>query len=156
MRYTSQHNRGFTVLLATLVASIALSLGVAVFSLAQKQVELSRLGRDSQVAFYSADTAAECALFWDRRYDYFATSAPASVVAPAPQCDAETLVASGRSTILPYTMTFQFEPNGYCAIVTVTKSSTDPQTVIHADGFSSACGSLSAAKTLQRSVEIRY
>lgn len=150
------HNRGFTVLLATLVASIALSLGLSVFSLAQKQIELSRLGRDSQVAFYGADTGAECALFWDRRYDYFATTAPASVIAPSPQCDEQTLVASGRSATLPYTMTFQFEPNGYCAQVSVTKQATDPQTIIHADGFNEACASLSAVHTLQRSVEIRY
>jgi hypothetical protein len=127
-----------------------------VFSLAQKQVELSRLGRDSQLAFYAADTAAECALFWDFRFDYFATTAPSTVVAPAPQCDAESFTATGRSTTFPYTMSFQFEPNGYCAQVTVTKNTTNPRTIIHADGFSSPCAGLAAAKTLQRSVEIRF
>lgn len=148
--------RGFTILLATLVASISIAIGISVYSLAQKQVELSRLGRDSQLAFYAADTGAECALFWDIRYSYFATTAPSNVLAPQPQCDAETLTMSGRSTILPYTMTFQFEPNGYCTQVSVQKSATNPRTVIHADGFSSPCASLSAAKTLQRSVEIRF
>lgn len=154
MHHSSQ--RGFTILLATLVAAITLAIGLSVYILAQKQVELSRLGRDSQIAFYAADTGAECALYWDFRYGYFATSAPATVTAPNPLCDGESLAVSGRSSTFPYTMTFQFEPNGVCSQVFVTKSATNPRTVIHADGFSTSCANINAIKTLQRTVEIRY
>jgi hypothetical protein len=67
---------GFTLLLAALAASIALSLGSAIFSITTKEIQLSSIGRDSQFAFYAADTAAECALYWDIRFNYFATSTP--------------------------------------------------------------------------------
>lgn len=60
--------RGFTLLLAALIASIVLSVGAAISSIANKQVLLSMLGRDSQYAFYMADTGAECALFWDTHF----------------------------------------------------------------------------------------
>ncbi len=87
MNNTSLSSRGFTLLLAALVASIVLSIGTAIYSIAQKQVTLASLGRDSQYAFYAADTAAECALFWDDRPNtafstqtsytsYFATTTP--------------------------------------------------------------------------------
>src|SRR3990167_7483874 len=66
--------RGFTLLLAAIVSSIVLAVGAAIFGIAQKQVLLSAIGRDSQFAFYAADTAAECALYWDFRCNYFASS----------------------------------------------------------------------------------
>src|SRR3990167_4752401 len=63
--------RGFTLLLAALVASIVLALGASIFGVAQKELTLSSIGRDSQFAFYAADTGAECALYWDFRHQAF-------------------------------------------------------------------------------------
>ncbi len=151
--------RGFTLLLAALVASIVLSLGSAIFSIAQKQVTLSSLGRDSQFAFYAADAAAECALYWDIRHNGFGTTSPAT----NPVCDGEALDATGRAGAVPYTMEFQInlfedlsdnEP-GYCADVEVRK--TAEGTVIHADGYSVHCAAIeTSSRSLQRSVELKY
>ncbi len=166
---------GFTLLLAALVASIVLALGAAIFQIAQKQLTLSSIGRDSQFAFYVADTAAECALYWDFRFGYFATTVPATVVAPDPRCDGvEMNVTTTNGTpevspYYPYTKTsvpmdfFQdASAGGYCAEVYVTKS-LDPdnlsavRTVIHADGYNVNCGSiLNSPRALQRSVELHY
>ncbi len=162
-------SRGFTLLIAALVASIVLALGTSIYELAQKEVILSSLGRDSQFAFYAADTLAECALYWDFRFSYFATTAPTDPAASDPACDGQALSFTGRSTTLPYTMTsgqvniFQdtTQNGGYCAEVSVTKSS-DPstnalRTVIHANGYNVNCASIStAAQALQRSVELHY
>ncbi len=157
LRHTQ--NRGFTLLLAALVSSIVLALGAAIYSLAVKELELSSLGRDSQYAFFAADTGAECALYWDIRYDYFATSAPAAVIAPDPRCATQSFTASGRASSYPYTMSFQFEPNGYCTSVSVTKSQSAGvvSTTIHADGYSASCTNYTTnSRTLQRSVELHY
>lgn len=154
-----QTTRGFTLLLAALVASIVLSLGSAIFSIAQKQVTLSSLGRDSQFAFYAADAAAECALYWDIRHNAFGTTtAPVT-----PQCDNDNLNATGGASVVPYTMSFQinlFEDlsageAGYCAEVEVRKTSEG--TVIHSDGYSVHCAAKdTSSRSLQRSVELRY
>lgn len=155
----SQTQRGFTLLLAALVSSIVLALGVAIYQLAVKQLELSSLGRDSQYAFFAADTGAECALYWDIRYDYFATSAPATVTSPNPRCAQQSFTATGRGTTYPYTMEFQFEPGGYCTEVTVEKSQSGSvvSTTIHADGYSASCANFTSnSRTLQRSVELHY
>lgn len=66
-----KQSRGFTILVAALTASLVLALGISVFTIAQKQLILSSLGRNSQYAFYAADTAAECALYWDIREHAF-------------------------------------------------------------------------------------
>lgn len=166
------HTRGFTLLLAALVASIVLALGSSVFLIARKQVTLSSLGRDSQFAFYAADTGAECALYWDIRYNLFATSTP--WLAAAPTCAEQTLneiVTSGdRSSGPPYTMEFDldlfvdgdgiantFDDAGYCVRVSVTKNTTAPYTLIRADGYSTPCAdTLTSVRALQRSVVLRY
>ena len=156
--FIQSHKRGFTLLLAALVSSIALSLGAAIFSLAQKEVILASLSKSSQFAFYAADTASECALYWDIRYSYFATSTPPGVT---PTCDGTTLAISSALPTYPYTQNFEFEPNGYCADVAVTKS-IDPvsgalKTLIHADGYSTPCATkLTSDQALQRSVELNY
>lgn len=148
-------DKGFTILLAALVASLVLTLGISIFSVAQKQVVLSSLGRSSQYAFYAADTGAECALYWDVRFSYFSSTTPTG---NPPSCDGPTpLVITGTPGPLPYTMSFEFEPNGYCSQVSVIKSATDPKTVIHADGFSTPCADIEVSgRSLQRSVELKY
>jgi hypothetical protein len=161
MQKNRQAQGGYTLLLAALVSSAVLTIGVSIFQLVSKQILLSSLGRDSQFAFYAADTAAECALYWDLRHDFFATSTPASVLPPNPQCDGQTFSESGRTGTFPYTISFTFEPQGKCAHVFVSKkinSSTGViQTTIHADGFSTSCANERAsARTLQRSVELHY
>lgn len=147
------NQQGFTILFSALVASLVLTLGISIFSVAQKQVILSSLGRSSQYAFYAADTGAECALYWDVRYEYFSSSTPAI----DPACNGAPLTITGAPGALPYTMSFEFEPNGYCVQVTVEKKATDPRTVIHADGFSTPCSDISlSGRALQRSVELSY
>lgn len=149
----AQGKRGFTLLLAALVSSIVLALGLSIFTIAQKELILSSLGRDSQYAFYAADTAAECGLYWDLRHQAFATSAPSSFEI---ECDGESVTVTHVSSI-PVTFGFEYEPNEYCAQVTVTKSDTHPRTVIHADGYSVRCELVTTStRVLQRSVEIRY
>ncbi len=166
--HTSQ--RGFTLLLAALVSSVVLSLGAAIFAIAQKELTLSSTGRNSQFAFYAADTAAECALYWDVRYAYFGVTPPDSITA---SCDGQALneiVSSGDRLSGNYTMTFSYDisvlqasgqTNHYCANVSVAKTKvpvTNAVTsVVHADGFSTGCAGVSNdPQSLQRSVELRY
>lgn len=181
-RYAIHHtcSRGFTLLLAALVASITLALGVSIFEITQKQVILSSLGRDSQFAFYTADTGAECALYWDARSDIhpntFATSSATFVRVPI-SCAGESVTPDPVSTetysaisIFSYNFKSPFKPEGLCAKVSVKKCggtfdtdgtcAPEPpklQTIIHADGYNTDCDSIPTnPRALQRSVEIRY
>jgi len=58
---------GFSLLLAMLVASVALSIGIALLGLTVKQLDLSVTARDSEIAFHAASAGIEC-LQWFR-YD---------------------------------------------------------------------------------------
>lgn len=60
-----QKKKGFTLLFAILVSVLVLAVGTSIITIALKQVILSGAGRESQFAFYAANTGIECALYWD-------------------------------------------------------------------------------------------
>lgn len=168
-RLRTRSSRGFTLLLAALVASIVLALGSSIFSIARKQVTLSSIGRDSQFAFYAADTGAECALYWDIRHDAFGSAAPGDPL----QCAGENLgeeVTAGSRSAPPYTISFDLQlfanadgvsgtsdDAGYCVEVAVQKNTSAPFTIIRSDGYSTPCDAIeTSARALQRSVELQY
>ncbi len=157
--------KGFTLLLAALVASIAIALGSSIYTIVSKELALSSIGQDLQYAFYAADTAAECALYWDSRYSWFSTSTPTQ----AATCDNQPITLlnpPGRATSYTPTSTMEFEinlfsdvSNGYCADVSVEKSqsSSTINTLIIANGFSVSCTAIGTApNALQRTVELQY
>ena len=63
-----KRKNGFALLIATLISGLFLAIGAVIFKISYIEFILSSVGRDSQFAFYAADTAAECALYWDRKY----------------------------------------------------------------------------------------
>ncbi|MCA9352583.1 hypothetical protein KC901_00160 [Patescibacteria group bacterium] len=63
--YPLQKNKGFVILFAVLVSSLILLISAGIFNIVQKEVVLSSYARESQRAFYAADSALECALYAD-------------------------------------------------------------------------------------------
>lgn len=150
-KYTS-HKRGFTLMLATLIASLLLILGASMFGITRKEIILSSIGRDSQFAFYAADSGAECALYWDIRHDVFSTTTPFTTA----RCDAQNL-GTIQFTAFGTPMSFEYQPNGYCARVSVTKNVSSPTTVIYSRGYSTTCAGIEVnPRALERAVEILY
>ena len=159
--------RGFTLMLAALVASLLTALGLAMFTIAKKEIVLSSLGRDSQFAFYAADTGAECALHWDFKFDAFATSTVyASTSTPATCADQdlqdfptpyETGTPDGVSGLGGAdTTSFWFEPDGKCVYVTITKQDTHPRTVVESLGYSTTCSDVNNPRRLERAVRASF
>lgn len=70
----NSYNRGFTIFFAVLVASLSLSVGLVIYDLLLRSLSLSQVARESQYAIYAADTGAECALYWDLKYNNSAPS----------------------------------------------------------------------------------
>ncbi len=58
---------GFTLFVAVIVSSMLLAIGLSLGNIILKQLIFSSTGKESQIAFYAADSGAECALYWDRK-----------------------------------------------------------------------------------------
>src|ERR1035437_1427416 len=79
---TKNKDSGFALLLAVITTSILLLVSFVVADLALKELILTSTGQQSQIAFYTADSGIECALYWDLKNpnnpstSAFATSTP--------------------------------------------------------------------------------
>lgn len=128
--------RGFTLLIAVILSSVVLTVGLALLDIAYKQVLLSSTAKQSQHAFYAADTALECALYYDQQQDAFNTNPNALTQL---SCNGQTInfTSSGSapkqtSYLVPCT------GGGTQAEVVIYKNyPTAPTTRIYASGFNS-------------------
>jgi hypothetical protein len=166
----SSSKRGFTMLLAALIAAIVLALGSSIYSIARKQVTLSSIGRDSQFAFYAADTIIECVLYHDVQNRAFAATSGApyanSILCDEVDITPEILPgADGTSATTQIDRTTIFREDeegnpqeGNCVEVLIIKDeNAEYPTVLHADGYSVPCNQItSSGRALQRSIELRY
>lgn len=164
MRYLKNKNEGFALLYTSLLATLLLSLSISISYIVRKQIILSSISRESQKAFYMADSAAECALYWDFQYDVFNVNVATS--SPNIKCQNVSIAGAelsgnrydGVSGLGGTDKTrFQIEntANKTCAIVTVIKKDTTPKTQIRAEGYNTLCNSNSRIR-LQRAVRLQY
>lgn len=176
--------KGFTLFIALIVSSILLAVGFSIGNIILKQLKLSTAGKESQLAFYAADSASECAMYWDRKdaagnsvIDVaFGTTTSLASVQSLIKCgsgtninspDGSVFVASKISNGLANaTTTFYInygDVTGYgynsCAKVTVAK--TGNNTAIDARGYNAGfiagtgCD-LSGARTVERGLLLTY
>ncbi len=68
MNYKLNKKKGFALLMAIMIGSLFLAIGATIYRIALVEIILSSTGRDSQFAFYAADTGLECALYWNYHY----------------------------------------------------------------------------------------
>jgi hypothetical protein len=172
------YKRGFTIFFAVLVASLALAVGLAIYDLLVRELELSQTATQSQYAIYAADTGAECALYWDLNYtdndgSAFATSTLDDSEATSVICNNQDIAAvaiaagtwpdpAGTDTDEALTLFTLLLTDGDsskpCAIVEVKKTSTSqddpPATKITARGRNTC--NFSAPLQLERTLEINY
>jgi Tfp pilus assembly protein PilX len=148
--------RGFTLLIAILVSSILLSLGFAIYNIVSKELILTASGRESQFAFYAADSGIECALYWDYQHNAFSTSTPAQpTCAGAPVSDYNVSFNSGTGE---YTTTFNFSLGGTtvspCTGVTLVRRINPVRTTLTAAGYNTCV--LNNPRRIERAIRVVY
>lgn len=134
MKNTQQ---GFTLFIAVLVGSLMLAIGFSIFNLTFKELLLSASARDSQIAFYAADTGLECALYYDQSQDSFKTTGPANV---SVTCADQTRTMTRRAGSGVFTWSLDLNGGGLCASVEVNKYTSPARTVIRSFGYNTCSG----------------
>lgn len=158
--YQLSASSGFTVLFAVLLGSLLFSLGIAISQLSVKEIVLSSAGKQSEAAFFAADTGIECALYWDLRPN--GSVFPKSNKAGEPPLTPVTcnggsnpvsFLVDPTSTAATTTFSLAFVPAG-CAYVRVGKTFAG-STVIESRG-QNECGSGVNPGRVERALRVRY
>ncbi len=70
--------KGFLLVISIMIAAVVLTVGLGAAGITYKEIIISSFSKESQKAFYAADSGIECALYWDLRWNgnqsAFATS----------------------------------------------------------------------------------
>lgn len=154
-RSPEREHRGFTLLVAIILASVALSLGLALMDVAYKQVILASSSKQSQYAFYAADAGLECALFWHSTADFFGTN-PFGLEDSEVLCDGTDVAfdtlweVSGATTTTRFIAAFDM--NRYCAAVSVYKGPS--VTLLYSNGYDSC--DPSSPRRVERGIKARF
>jgi hypothetical protein len=151
-----QKNRGFVILYAVTLAAILLSIALGVASIALKEINFTISAKDTNDAFFAADTGAECALFNDK-------STIALFIdpnSPTITCNNHSVVAveSPTSFWTFYVMNLGSEGLG-CSYVTVDKTNSILTTII-SKGYSSIISGSTKCEpgvnAVEREIKVSY
>jgi Tfp pilus assembly protein PilX len=145
MMKKQKFNKGFTLLLALIVANAVLIMGLGVYGIIIREIELSGLGRESQIAFYAADSGTECALYWDIKKGAISTTTPVQI-----ECGSQ-FISAGGSLRSSFNLNFD---NGACARIIIDKSNP-PRTQIDSYGYNFNCDAIRPRK-VERGIRITY
>ncbi|MDB5194039.1 MAG: seg [Parcubacteria group bacterium] len=144
------------MLIAIIITGTLLLVATAIMNTSVKQAFLSSAGRESQYAFYAADSGTECAIYWDAKdpqgYSAFSTSTASTITCNKDSANPGNQFVTGGSSA-PSTFIVTFLPDPYCAKVTVTKNA-DNTTKIEALGYNT-CDS-SNPRRVERAVRVTY
>ena len=58
---------GFVLLFAILITGVISAAALGISKIVNKEIVLASIGKDSQLAFFAADSGAECALYWNNQ-----------------------------------------------------------------------------------------
>jgi len=156
-----QKKDGFALLVAVIFMSVMLSFALAIGALAFKQVTLASSAVESQYAFYAADAALECVLFYDQNPEgsLFEYGKIVDKAAPDLKCGQEndenpaTIDTSSDKSLVRVSYRFEFNSGAhYCADITVYKYK-DPQlptnysTYLFAQGYNTSCAGVHDVET---------
>lgn len=160
--------KGFTLLLSLLVISIILSVGFGVFDIMTKELKISGIGRESQIAFYATDAGVECAYFWDIKHPGLDQSAfdlgvnsVISVECGGVVKDSRAFDETKKTSFFNLDMGDSANKNQKCAKVKVTKnvdyinnvSDKITETTIESRGYNYPCNSKSSHK-VERAIRV--
>lgn len=151
-------NRGFVILFAVTIASILLSIALGVANIAYKEVKFGTSGKDTNDAFFAADTGIECALFNDKPPSTAFAQSGSSGTA---QCLGNTINLTGTFPSWNFIVSGLGSAGTACAKVSVYKIPSPPLTPttnIVSKGYNtgdSLCASSNPDRT-EREIDINY
>jgi Tfp pilus assembly protein PilX len=142
-----KYKNGFVLLMTLIIISITLVVGLGVFDIISREVLISGIQKESQKAFFSANSGIECAYYWDLKGKFASSSYSI-------ECAGQSisgLLDSASTTFFTVNL-----GNGACVKINVNKNVLLPLiTYIYSHGYNLDCDSTDSRK-VERGIEINY
>lgn len=152
-------NRAFALLIAVIVSTIILTIGISIINTALKEVILASTVRNSLEGFYEADTGAECALYWDNirgnfdKQSAFQVGSPPSII----ECQGIKIPVTPSNPLTDVWLRDNGNLNQPCAELEMNSTSvseTEDKVHLRSWGFNTC--DVSSSRRVDRALEVRY
>jgi len=145
---------GFAMLFTVLIMSLILSIALSISNITFKQTLLSSLAKDSQIAFYQADAGIECALYYDIVQNSFPLGSEISTVPPNITCGYKELELDTINSYRDY-FTYKDSTGGSepCFSIVFDKSTNPVETILQARGNNTCT---QTPRQVERALEAKY
>lgn len=165
MSHKTTQQKGYAILFTVMVISIILALTIGLSNISYKQLLISSVAKDSELAFYQSDTATECALYQDRVSGIFTPSIGSPVYCGVDSTGNNTSLSVSLS-VSGQTETYNLTPTGAwntslspCFNIIFTKvNPVDPAdpvaNTMQARGYNLCIKS--SPRAVEREIEIKY
>ena len=157
MKYKKlKKNRGFVILFAVTLSAILLSIALGVANIAFREIKFGTSAKDTNEAFFAADTGAECAFVNDKSTgNSFVSSGGTGNI----QCLGNTIALAGSYPVWSFIVSGLGNTGTSCAKVTVDK--TTALTAITSKGYNNRGGAGTGTctpgpNTVERELIITY
>jgi len=161
--FLKRNNRqnGFALLIAIVISTVVLTIGVSIINIALREVILASTVRNSLSGFYIADSGVECALYWDNVRGNFSMqsvfasggdSSDASVI----ECNGNK-VSISKAPIVEFRLVDLEDINKPCATISFQSNPSGPEKdkVILRSIGSNTCAT-SNPRRVERALEVKY
>ena len=157
--------KGFALLYAVVISSIIFAIAISVSNMALREVIFGTSAKDANDAFYAADTAAECTLYYDTAD--IATNVFDNGDLTNVYCGGNIVTHSVSVEVPPNELRTTFEVSNLgtsgksCAKVMVEKDTTTSKTKITSVGYNTAGNNFDSdcipnQTSVQRVLELNY
>ncbi len=149
-----KEKKGFVLLFTVLLAAVVLAVSLEAANVAFREIGFSTSARDTNEAFFAADTGVECALYNDKAGDvsFVQTGGSGSI-----NCMGSAIPVSGSYPIWNFIVSGLGESGNGCSRVSVDKSNL-PIVALTSYGYNeggSSCNS-TAANLVERELEVTF
>jgi hypothetical protein len=145
-----EHKKGFTLLLSIVTTSMLLLISFVIVNIALKQMILASSSRESQYAYYNAESGVECAMYWDFKngpLSAFDRTTSTNVAS----CFGSALGVTGGVASTTFTLNF---PKGCVEVMVGKTPAPNTITYINAKGYNNCVAG--TARKFERGIVIRY
>lgn len=125
--------KGAVLLIAILVASVALAVGLGVYNRTYKELLFSEYWQQTQRAFSAADSGLECAMYWIKNPGAGGVGSASCFGMAVPGWDPKVQTGSFTINLIPV--------SGPCVYVVTGWDAALLATTTVARGYNDACGS---------------
>lgn len=160
-RPAKSRKRGFVLLFAIVLSSIVLSIAIGVANIAYKEIRFGTSVKDTNDAFFAADTGVECALFYDKpAQNKFPIAGPATSITCATVSITPTFSEIGTTGNYVFTLTGIGGLSKSCAKVTINKTSSPSTTRVISKGYNDGGDApgfcIQGPNSVERQLELNY